>query len=103
MVTYFWSPVPRLTCLLTVLLFATVPASVASAAPLGFGAPVQVDGELAAVQVVAVIGGHVLGVVLAHDRAVRVAGLNRTARTAQYPLLALLVGLTLLALRLLLG
>lgn len=58
---------------------------------------------IAAVQVVAVIGGHVLGVVLAHDRAVRVAGLNRAARTAQYPLLALMVGLTLLALRLLLG
>ena len=58
---------------------------------------------IAAVQVVAVIGGHVLGVVLAHDRAVRVAGLHRTARTAQYPLLALMVGLTLLALRLLLG
>jgi hypothetical protein len=58
---------------------------------------------IAGVQVGAVIGGHVLAVVLAHDRAVRVAGLHRTARTAQYPLLALMVGLTLLALRLLLG
>lgn len=58
---------------------------------------------IAVVQVAAVVGGHVLGVVLAHDRAVRVAGLSRTARSAQYPLLALMIGLTLLALRLLLG
>lgn len=37
----------RLTCLLTVLFAAALPASVATAAPLGFGTPVQVDGQLA--------------------------------------------------------
>jgi hypothetical protein len=58
--------------------------------------------EIAAVQVTAVVLGHVLGVVLAHDRTVRLAS-GRAARRAQYPLLALMVTLTVAALGLLLG
>jgi len=60
-------------------------------------------GTIAAVQVGAIVLGHVLGVVLAHDRAVRLAGRARDARTSQYPLLAVMVGLTVGGLALLLG
>ena len=58
---------------------------------------------IAAVQVGAIVVGHVVGVVLAHDRAVRLAGGARDARRSQYPLLALMVGLTVGGLGLLLG
>jgi hypothetical protein len=57
------------------------------------------------VQVAAIVGGHILGVVLAHDRAVRLAGPNHraAARVSQYPLLAVMVAFTLGGLFLLLG
>ncbi|MBK5305610.1 MAG: hypothetical protein JJD92_02870 [Frankiaceae bacterium] len=57
------------------------------------------------VQVAAIVGGHILGVVLAHDRAVRLAGPDRRAqaRITQYPLLAVMVVFTLGGLFLLLG
>jgi hypothetical protein len=58
---------------------------------------------IAVVQVGAIVLGHVLGVVLAHDRAVRLSGRDRDARRAQYPLLLLMVGLTVGGLGLLLG
>ena len=55
-------------------------------------------------QISAIVLGHVLGVVLAHDRAVRLAGHGaRGARRSQYPLLAVMVGLTVGGLGLLLG
>jgi hypothetical protein len=57
------------------------------------------------VQVAAIVGGHIVGVVLAHDRAVRLAGPRRRAqaRVSQYPLLAVMVTFTLGGLFLLLG
>ncbi|MCW2571841.1 MAG: conserved rane protein of unknown function [Frankiales bacterium] len=57
------------------------------------------------VQVAAIVGGHIVGVVLAHDRAVRLAGPGRRAqaRVSQYPLLAVMVTFTLGGLFLLLG
>jgi hypothetical protein len=57
------------------------------------------------VQVTAIVGGHIIGVVLAHDRAVRLAGPGRRAqaRVSQYPLLAVMVTFTLGGLFLLLG
>ena len=57
------------------------------------------------VQVAAIVGGHLLGVVLAHDRAVRIAGPGHRAqaRVTQYPLLAVMVTFTLGGLFLLLG
>ena len=58
---------------------------------------------IAAVQVVGVVLGHVLGVILSHDRAVRLAGSASLARRSQYGLLAVMVVLTVSALRLLLG
>jgi hypothetical protein len=57
---------------------------------------------ISVVQVVAIVLGHVLGVVLAHDRAVRVAR-GVAARTSQYPLLAVMVVFTCAGLYLLLG
>lgn len=57
---------------------------------------------IAGVQVGAIVVGHVLGVVLAHDRAVRLCRPGR-ARTSQYPLLAVMVGYTVGGLALLLG
>jgi hypothetical protein len=59
-------------------------------------------GVIAAVQVGAIVVGHVLGVVLAHDRAVRLVSGHR-ARTSQYPLLLVMVGFTVGGLYLLLG
>ncbi len=56
---------------------------------------------ISAVQVGVIVVGHVVGVVLAHDRAVRLGG--RRSRAAQYPLLAVMVGLTVGGLGLLLG
>jgi hypothetical protein len=50
-------------------------------------------GLVAAVQVLAVVTGHVLGVVLAHDRAVRLFP-RKTAVIGQLPLLVLMVTLT---------
>ena len=57
------------------------------------------------VQVAAIVGGHILGVVLAHDRAVALSGPDRRAqaRVTQYPLLAVMVVFTLGGLFLLLG
>lgn len=57
---------------------------------------------IAGVQVAAIVLGHVLGVVLAHDRAVRLCRAGR-ARTSQYPLLAVMVAFTVSGLALLLG
>lgn len=57
---------------------------------------------IAGVQVGDTVLGHVLGVVLAHDRAVRLCRPGR-ARTSQYPLLAMMVGFTVGGLALLLG
>jgi len=54
------------------------------------------------VQVGAIVLGHVLGVVLAHDRAVRLAP-GRRALVAQYPLLVVMVAFTVAGLGLLLG
>ena len=54
------------------------------------------------VQVAAIVVGHVVGVVLAHDRAVKVAT-GVEARTSQYPLLAVMVAFTVGGLYLLLG
>ena len=48
---------------------------------------------VAGVQVVAVVIGHVLGVVLAHDRAVRLLA-ARVRVVGQLPLLVLMVGYT---------
>ena len=42
-------------------------------------------------QCLALIGGHVVGLVLAHDRALAVFGSTKTALRTQYPLLALMV------------
>jgi hypothetical protein len=57
------------------------------------------------VQVAAIVGGHIVGVVLAHDRAVRLAGPGHRAqaRVSQYPLLVVMVIFTLGGLFLLLG
>ena len=57
------------------------------------------------VQVAAIVGGHIVGVVLAHDRAVRLAGPGHraAARISQYPLLTVMVTFTLGGLFLLLG
>lgn len=55
---------------------------------------------VATLQVLAVVAGHVLGVVLAHDRAVRLFP-RRTALAGQLPLLALMVGYTVAGLLLL--
>jgi hypothetical protein len=57
------------------------------------------------VQVAAIVVGHIIGVVLAHDRAVRLAGPGHRAkaRVSQYPLLAVMVTFTLGGLYLLLG
>jgi hypothetical protein len=60
---------------------------------------------ISVVQVVAIVTGHILGVVLAHDRAVRLSGPKHRAqaRIAQYPLLVVMVVFTLGGLFLLLG
>jgi len=57
---------------------------------------------ISVVQVGAIIVGHVLGVVLAHDRAVRLAR-SRDVMASQVPLVLVMIGLTVLGLRLLLG
>ena len=57
---------------------------------------------IAGVQVASIVLGHVLGVVLAHDRAVRLCEAGRS-RTSQYPLLAVMVAFTVGGLALLLG
>jgi hypothetical protein len=57
---------------------------------------------IAGVQVASIVLGHVLGVVLAHDRAVRLCRPGRS-RTSQYPLLAVMVAFTVGGLALLLA
>ena len=52
------------------------------------------------VQVAAIVGGHLVGVVLAHDRALAVFPSDRAVRT-QYAMLALMVALTTLGLTIL--
>ena len=52
-------------------------------------------------QVASIVGGHVLGVALAHDRAL--ADFGRDAVRSQYAMLALMVGLTTLGLMILAG
>jgi hypothetical protein len=47
-----------------------------------------------AVQLAAIVGAHVLALVLAHDRALQLAGHSRSAVRSQYPMLALMVLLT---------
>lgn len=56
-----------------------------------------------AVQITGILLGHVLGVVLAHDRAVRVSKDARTALVSQLPLLGMMVAYTCGGLALLLG
>lgn len=60
---------------------------------------------ISVVQVAAIVVGHIVGVALAHDRAVALAGPGRkaAARGSQYPLLAVMVVFTLGGLFLLLG
>ncbi len=58
--------------------------------------------QIAYVQVAAIVIGHVIGVVLAHDRAVERYP-HRTAVASQYPLLAVMVGYTVSGLLLLLN
>lgn len=58
---------------------------------------------IAAVQIGAIVIGHVVGVVLAHDRAVRLCADAPSARRSQYPLLAVMVAFTTGGLSLLLG
>jgi hypothetical protein len=56
--------------------------------------PTLADPNLvAALQVTAIVGGHVLAVVLAHDRALRLLP-RRQAMIGQIPLLVLMVGFT---------
>ncbi|MDP9418362.1 MAG: hypothetical protein M3P48_11175 [Actinomycetota bacterium] len=81
--------------------------------PLGTGADVLGIGDrrvssapaaptlVATIQVGAVVAGHVLGVVLAHDRAVRLFPPGRRTFAAQLPLLAAMVAFTLFGLGLL--
>lgn len=57
---------------------------------------------IAVTQVLAIVTGHVLGVVAAHDRAVRVFP-RRAATAGQYPLLAVMVVFTIGGISLLLG
>src|SRR3990172_5557556 len=52
------------------------------------------------VQVAAIVGGHLIGVVLAHDRALAVFPTERAVRT-QYAMLALMVAFTTLGLTIL--
>lgn len=59
-------------------------------------------GTIAAVQVVAIVAGHVAGVVAAHDRAVELFPGRLAART-QWPLLAVMIAYTVGGLALLLG
>lgn len=47
-----------------------------------------------ALQLAAIIGGHVVGLMLAHDRALELADDSRSALRSQYPMLALMVLLT---------
>jgi hypothetical protein len=58
---------------------------------------------IAVVQIGAVVIGHVLAVVAAHDRALSVVKPASAATRSQYPMLALMVGLTCLAIGLLVG
>jgi hypothetical protein len=58
---------------------------------------------IAAVQIGAVVLGHVLAVVSAHDRALVEVKPASAATRSQYPMLALMVGLTCLAIALLVG
>lgn len=60
-------------------------------------------GALAALQVIAVVTGHVLGVVAAHDRSVRLFPCGEGRRPSQLPLLALMITYTLGGLSLLLN
>lgn len=53
----------------------------------------QYPGVISSVQVLAIVTGHVLGVVAAHDRAVRLLP-RRAAVTGQLPLLVLMIGYT---------
>jgi hypothetical protein len=55
---------------------------------------------IAVLQVTAIVAGHLLGVVLAHDRALRLFP-RRTAVLGQLPLLVLMVGYTVVGLLLL--
>ena len=57
---------------------------------------------IALVQVAAIVSGHILGVIAAHDRAVELLP-RRVARRGQYPLLAAMVGYTCLGIALLVG
>jgi hypothetical protein len=58
---------------------------------------------IAWVQVLAVVAGHVLAVISAHDRSLRVMTPPAAATRSQYPMLVLMVGLTCAAIALLVG
>jgi hypothetical protein len=60
-------------------------------------------GAIAVVQVVAILTGHVLGVFIAHDRAIADYTRSRQRLRAQYPLLVVMVTYTLGGIALLLG
>ncbi|MDQ4036855.1 MAG: hypothetical protein M3313_00510, partial [Actinomycetota bacterium] len=57
---------------------------------------------IAIVQVLAIVAGHIGGVVAAHDRAVELLPRSRLA-AGQYPMLATMVGFTSLGIALLAG
>ena len=57
---------------------------------------------IAYVQAVAIVAGHIAGVVVAHDRAIALFGKDRASRS-QYPLLAAMIAFTVGGLALLLG
>jgi hypothetical protein len=59
-------------------------------------------GTIALVQVVAIVAGHIIAVIAAHDRAVRLFP-PRQAIAGQIPLLLLMIGYTLGGLLLLFG
>jgi len=59
-------------------------------------------GTIAVVQVAAIVAGHIIGVISAHDRAVRLFP-PRRAVAGQLPLLILMIGYTLGGLLLLFG
>ena len=57
---------------------------------------------IALVQVGAIVAGHVVGVIAAHDRAVGLFR-ARSARSGQYPLLAVMIGFTMAGIALVVG
>lgn len=59
-------------------------------------------GVIAAVQIAAIVGGHILGVISAHDRAVSILRTGYV-KVGQYPMLALMVAYTVVGIELVSG